>query len=248
MRSEAGSHFPATISTGGAAANRIVAWQSSTPDEENRPNDQDLLSQIAFESVLDNSDRADRLSDEMLLQNVSMGDREALAALFRRYARLVRAVAYRILRNEAEADDLLQEVFLFIFRKAELFDSTRGSARSWIVQLTYHRAIDRRRYLGSRHFYDALDLDGTAVARLATEVVCYERSLEGALGRATLQRIDCSLSADQRETLRLYFFEGFTIEEVARKMGQSSGNVRNHYYRALEKMRKLLFARKLSVE
>jgi RNA polymerase sigma-70 factor (ECF subfamily) len=82
-------------------------------------------------------------SDAALLERIAHSDREPLGVLFRRYARLVRSVAFRILRNESEADDLLQEVFLYIFRKAGQFDSTKGSARSWILQVTYHRAIDR---------------------------------------------------------------------------------------------------------
>ena len=86
-------------------------------------------------------------SDEFLFERLRDGDHGALALLFRRYARMVRGVAYRILRDAAEADDLLQEVFLFLFRKWALFDASRGSARSWIVQVTYHRAIDRRRHL-----------------------------------------------------------------------------------------------------
>ena len=66
----------------------------------------------------------------------------------------------RILRDDSEADDLLQEVFLFVHRNCSMFDSVQGLVRSWIVQMTYHRAIDRRRYLNSRHFYTRLDLDG----------------------------------------------------------------------------------------
>ena len=138
-----------------------------------------------------------------------------------------------------------QEVFIFIFRKIGLFDSTKGSARSWIVQITYHRAIDRRRQLISRHFYDGLDLKAPAAAALHTEIAFYERTLEGTLGKAMVQGIEESLSSDQRETLRLHFFEGYTIEEIAQKMVQTPGNIRNHYYRALEKMRKLIFSPKL---
>jgi len=158
---------------------------------------------------------------------------------------MVRTVAYRILRNEAEADDLLQEVFLFVFRKVDLFDSAKGSARSWIVQITYHRAIDRRRQLMSRHFYDGLDLEAPAAAALNIEIAFYERSLEGTLGQTLLRQIEESLSEYQRETLRLHFFEGYTIEEIAERMCQTPGNIRNHYYRALEKMRKMIFSAKL---
>jgi RNA polymerase sigma-70 factor (ECF subfamily) len=99
------------------------------------------------------------VSDEALMDRVSFRTGEALSTLFRRYARLVRALAYKILGDDSDADDTVQEVFLFIHRKSTLFDSAKSSARSWIVQVTYHRAIDRRRYLQSRHFYTQVDLE-----------------------------------------------------------------------------------------
>ena len=68
-------------------------------------------------------------------------------------------VAYRVLRDASEADDLLQDIFLLIHRLCKTFDSSKGSARFWILQMTYRRAISRRRYLTSRHFYTRLDLD-----------------------------------------------------------------------------------------
>ena len=69
------------------------------------------------------------VSDEALVAQVCEGSREALAALFRRFARVVRGTAYRILRDASEADDLLQDIFLFIHCKCVLFDPSKGSAR-----------------------------------------------------------------------------------------------------------------------
>ena len=185
-------------------------------------------------------------ADEVLMERVSGGDREALASLFRRYGRLVRGVALRILRDDSEADDLLQEVFLFIYRKCETFDSSRGSARSWIVQTTYHRAIDRRRHLQSRHFYTRVDLNGAMeVPDPRSNATPDNRSVSALVGRMTVQGLLDTLTQDQRETLTLYFFEGYTFEEIAVKLGQSWGNIRNHYYRGLDKLRKELFPDKL---
>lgn len=197
---------------------------------------------VAQTHALDSIDRATGFSDEALVEGLCVGDQEALGVLFRRYARIVRAVAYRILRNASEADDLLQEVFLFIFRKANLFDAARGSARSWIIQVTYHRAIDRRRYLVTRHFYTVQDLENVSanISGHRTEITFYEQSIEGSLGKEMLRKIEESLTEDQRKTIRLYFFEGYALEELAELFGQTLGNVRNHYYRGLEKMRKLV--------
>lgn len=186
-------------------------------------------------------------SDELLMQQVQQGAREALVPLFRRHAHVVRSVACRILRNEAEADDLVQEVFLFVFRKAALFDASQGTARSWIVQVTYHRAIDRRRYLIARRYYTPVDIDANEQEppdeRRA--IASWERSLEGVWGRKAAAELRYHLSADQLRTIEMHFFEGYTLEEIAERMGQSLVNVRHHYYRGLEKLRKPAFARKL---
>jgi RNA polymerase sigma-70 factor (ECF subfamily) len=159
--------------------------------------------------------------DEHLMCKVNRGDREALSCLFRRYAWVVRSVGKRILRDTGEADDLVQEVFLYIHRKSVLFDSSKGSARSWIIQVAYTQALLRRRLLKAQGFY----LSGI---------------VEGLFGRNGWKRIIEDLTADQGETLRLHFFEGHTFAEIAQKLGQSYANVRNHYYRGLEKLRKHL--------
>jgi RNA polymerase sigma-70 factor (ECF subfamily) len=187
------------------------------------------------------------ISDELLLKQISDGDEEALGLLFRRYARKVRNVAYRILRNEAEADDLVQEVFLFIYRKAALFDAMHWLARSWIIHLTYHRAFDRRRYLNSRRFYSSQELDDTAfrLADSREELPFHERSIEGILGKPLMARFNARLSAEQRETIQLYFFEGYALKEIAQLTGRPLANVRGHYYRGLEQMRKYVLPNKM---
>ena len=182
---------------------------------------------------------AKEATDEALLTQISHGDSEALAILFRRYARLVWSVARRILGNSEEADDLLQDVFLYLKRKASAFNSAKGPARSLIVHITYQRAISRRRYLTSRHFYSSEDLeDENARQVLAPAATLYDESLEAHFGREGLKKALNGLSAEQQETLQLYFFEGFSLEEIAARTGQSFGNVRHHYYRGLEKLRK----------
>jgi RNA polymerase sigma-70 factor (ECF subfamily) len=187
------------------------------------------------------------VSDEVLLQQVCQGTKEALAQLFRRHARTVRNVAYRILRNEEEADDLVQDVFIFIFRKAALFNPSRGRALSWIVQVTYHRAFDRRRRLITRHFYASIAIEEGAlqVPDRGAETPSYEWSFEGVWGRESAARLRELLSPSQLATIELYFFEGYTLEEIAERLGQTLGNVRHHYYRGLEKLRKPAFAEKL---
>jgi RNA polymerase sigma-70 factor, ECF subfamily len=187
------------------------------------------------------------ISDKLLLEQVREGAEEALGVLFRRHARAVRNVAYRILRNEAEADDLVQEVFLFIFRRAALFDASQGAARSWIFQVAYHRGFDRRRYLHARHFYASQDLEATA-RRLADprdELPFHELSIEGVLGKQLTARFNARLTPEQQETIRLFFFEGYALKEISQLTGRSLVNVRQHYYRGLARLRKYVLPAKL---
>jgi RNA polymerase sigma-70 factor (ECF subfamily) len=181
------------------------------------------------------------VSDETLLAQTAAGDRDALAILFQRYARLTRGVVSRILRDSAEAEDLVQDLFIFLQRRCSIFDSSKSSARSWIIQMTYHRAIERRRYLTARRFYareDAPDVPKDVVGIPTNE---NDYSAEAVFGRNGMEKVFRSLSEDQRETLRLHFFEGLTLTEVASNLGQPYGNVKHHYYRGLAKLRKQMF-------
>ena len=187
------------------------------------------------------------ISDETLMLQVCDGSREALAALFRRYARLVRGVSFRVLRDASEADDLVQDIFLLVHRDCKAFDSSKAPARFWILQMAYRRAISRRRYLTSRHFYTRLDLDDAAsdLADPRTNASQLDSLIDGSLTNGGLQKVFDALSESQRQTLRLVFIEGYTLDEIAAKLGQSRGNVKHHYFRGLDRLRRELFGRKL---
>ncbi len=185
-------------------------------------------------------------SDKSLLSQIAIGEREALAILFRRYVRLVHGIGKRILRDSAEAEDLAQDVFLHIARKSYLYDSSKGSARSWIVQVTYFQALNRKGYLTERHYYSAVDCEGGDTEELATPIIAeYDHSGEALFGRRRWQRIREMLSEDQWEAIRLHFFEGCTFAEIGERRNQPTGNVRNHFYRGLARLRKYIFRSEL---
>jgi RNA polymerase sigma-70 factor (ECF subfamily) len=215
---------------------RLLAIDSTTEENQTR----------AASSSIERPTANAEIADEVLMARVVDGDKEALAGLFRRYARLVRAVGYKILRDDSEADDLLQDVFLFIHQKSAVFDSSRSSARSWIVQMAYQRAIDRRRYLVSRHFYTQVDLEdvGYELNGPGARAERYETSIEEVLGRIGLRRVFGVLSETQRQTLQLHLLDGYTFEEIAVRLEQTRGNVKHHYFRGLEKLRKQVFSGK----
>jgi RNA polymerase sigma-70 factor (ECF subfamily) len=186
-------------------------------------------------------------SDEILLAGICDGDKEALASLFRRYARMVRGVAYRVLQDPSEADDLVQDIFLLVHRDCKKFDSSRGSAQFWILQMAYRRAISRRRHLTVRHFYNRVNLEDAASQipdprEMGTDL---EDSFDGIFGSGALKKTFDALSENQCQTLSLFFMEGYTLDEIAQRLGESRGNVKNHYFRGLDKLRKLLFVTKL---
>jgi RNA polymerase sigma-70 factor (ECF subfamily) len=243
MSSEATVFFPAALVS-------ITKAQASARPETNVP--APLLNKSephtkarehSAETVLEIAD----VSDSRLLEQAQLGIKEALGALFCRHARAIRNVAFRILRDEAEADDLVQEVFLFIFRGTARFDAQQGSGRSWIIQMAYHRAFERRRYLNSRHFYTNQELEdkGLHLIDPRGHIEFHERSMEGILGKELTARFNAKLSPEQRETIHLYFFEGYTLREIAELTGQTLAKVRHHYYRGLERLRKYVLPKTL---
>jgi RNA polymerase sigma-70 factor (ECF subfamily) len=178
-------------------------------------------------------------ADEDLLARVQYGSKEALTLLFRRYRHLVLGVARRILRDASEAEDLCQDVFLLLFQKANLFDASKGTASSWIIQIAYHRAINRRQYLTHRQHYNTQELDEEQVGGGQQPPLIDEIT-----ARDLLHRLREQLSEEQTESLELHFFEGYSLREIAEKTGQTLGNVRHHYYRGLERLRLNLFPQK----
>jgi RNA polymerase sigma-70 factor, ECF subfamily len=185
------------------------------------------------------------LSDEALLAKVCLESREALATLFHRYARHVRGIALRVLKDASEADDLVQDVFLLIHRLCRAFDQSKGSAQFWILQVAYRRAISRRRYLNSRHFYTRVELDDQAIHAVEPRSGSPDPANGRMLAGLDLQKVFATLSEDQQQTLRLHFIEGYTLDEIAKMLGQTKGNVRHHSFRGLERLRKQIFGGKL---
>jgi len=183
------------------------------------------------------------VADEEALNRLKSQDKEALALLYERHAQLVLKIAFRVLRDAGEAEELMHTVFLHLYQKAELFDAAKGGGKAWIVQTAYHRALDRREYLEHRQFYS-----GTDSAQLADTVSGgsnVEREVGARLDREQLLKAIEELPENQRQTLTLYFFEGMELREISERFGESFINVRHHYYRGLEKLRRNISVRRL---
>lgn len=178
------------------------------------------------------------VTDEQLLEHICKRDEASALTLYRRYSRLAFSVGYRVLQNEGEAEDLAQDMFLRLCAEAGTFDGAKGSARTWIIQMIYRRAFDRRAYLRRRNFYS-----GTDAREYTNTVVEGRNSEDDMIDRLTVQQLKTAfsdLSDRQRETLEAFFFEGLIFAEIAERSGQDVKNVRHHYYRGLERLRQLV--------
>lgn len=172
------------------------------------------------------------LSDEVLMEYVASGCHEALTVLFDRYHRLVYSVAIRIVRDPGEAEEVVQTVFLDIFRAAANFDRSRGMLKVWILQYAYHRALHRKRHLVANHFYRWEELEAAievGMSRpLSSDVHDIVRLAEQMLAQ---------LKPHQRQVVEMTYYEGLTAEETAARLGESVHAVRHHLHRGLASLR-----------
>jgi RNA polymerase sigma-70 factor (ECF subfamily) len=173
--------------------------------------------------------------DVKLLRAIARGDEEAIAALYDRYRLILFGLILRILHSQPEAEDVLQEVFLQVWRRASDFDEKRGRPFTWLVTLARSRAIDRLRSLGSR--------DRTAIeaARAATDNIVDAaddavKSEQGEIVRSALKE----LPEEQRRALFLAYFEGLTQSEIARRLNSPLGTVKTRMRSGMIRLRELL--------
>jgi RNA polymerase sigma-70 factor (ECF subfamily) len=172
------------------------------------------------------------------MEHLKQGHPDALSVLFDRHYRLVFSVALRILHDHGEAEDLMQEVFLEIYRRIENFDASKGTAKTWILQYAYHRSLNRQKYLNLRNFYDQQEPDFTE-----WELSQSPNGWNGMSHQDWAQVLEKGLETlndKERKTLHLAYFQGMLLSEIAQQLDEPLGNVRNHYYRGLKKLRDFL--------
>src|SRR5467141_2377406 len=182
-------------------------------------------------------------SDEEVMARLQSNDASSLAILFNRYSRLALGIARGVVRDSGEAEDVVQEAFFYLYKKSALFDRSKGSVKSWIVQIALHRALDRKSQLARRGFYAGTDigsLDDTLLGE--TDL---DREIEAKLNRAQLEKAFEWLPETQRLTLELFYFEGLDLREISQKLNEPLGNTRHHFYRGLERLRKSAFVQRL---
>jgi RNA polymerase sigma-70 factor, ECF subfamily len=167
--------------------------------------------------------------DAILVSAIRSGDQQAMAQLYERYSSIVYSVALRVLGDTGAAEDILQEVFMQVWRSPEVFDATRGSLPGWLAVITRNRAIDSLRK--RRPETDIADVIVSIEPDLVggTELVRAIEKIRGALGE---------MPTPQRSALEMAFFQGLTHTEIAEKTGEPLGTIKTRIRAGLLTLRK----------
>ena len=173
-----------------------------------------------------------------LLGEIARGDRDAFARFYDLHATLVHTFALRILRERGEAEEVVQDVFVQVWRQAETYRADRGTPEAWLITLTRSRGIDKLR---SRRRRDEMARPVDNPDRLPTSAVA-ESAAGQAEARATLGGALAELPAAQRSVLELAYFDGLTQSEIAARLGEPLGTVKTRMRSGLERLRGALTA------
>jgi RNA polymerase sigma-70 factor, ECF subfamily len=178
------------------------------------------------------------LEDAKLVAELVAGNHDALTVLFERHSALVFRIARRMLRNDGEAEETVQQVFLDVYRAIGQFDSGKGSFKTWLLQFAYHRAINRREHLLGQRFYEWQELDDILPELHMGAGGPLPQSPQE-LGHL-LEQLLSAIKPQQRKVIELTFFHGLTAEEIAKLTGETPSVVRHNLYRGLNKLRSAL--------
>jgi len=177
-------------------------------------------------------------ADEELVADLLKNEHDALAILFERHNELVFRIARKILRNDAEAEDAVQQVFLDMFRAAKQFDSEKGSFKSWLLMFTYHRTFNSRRQLRAHGFYDSDSFE--ELPKELMQGAGHSLSFAPTEALILVEQVLSLIQPRQRRVIELTFYEGLTAEQASEVTGESVRVVRHNLYRGLERLRAVL--------
>lgn len=180
--------------------------------------------------------KLDRLCDAKVVREISRGSSEALSELYHRHAQLLMALALRIVRNCQDAEEVLQEVFFYVWRKAADYDASRSSVFSWLVVITRSRSLDRLRLRQRAGDWEEIQNDEPAPP---DPTAGFGHVLNGQRADR-LRRALRRLPKAQRQVLELAFYRGWTQREVAEKVGVPIGTVKTRTFLAMKKLRREL--------
>ena len=172
--------------------------------------------------------RGDPADEMRLIARLRAGEQQAMSEIYDRYAKVVYAVALRVLQDAAAAEDVLQDIFLQLWRNPGAFDASRGSLTAWLSVIARHRSIDRlRKRRPETDIEDCVITSGPDL-RDETERTLVVEKVRGALAE---------MNPDQRTALELAFFQGLTHSEIAEKTGEPLGTIKTRIRSGLQQLR-----------
>ena len=181
----------------------------------------------------------EELEDRELIHRIAQLDKGALEALYGRYITPVYSLAMFMLRQEALAEEVTQEIFLNIWLKASSFKPDRGEPRSWIMSVAHHKVVDlirsRRRTLTMTNPADYETLDLLPAIQTSTE-----QQVEQNLERERILKAMSELPEAQREVILLAYYEGYSQSEMANKLNQPLGTIKTRVRLGMQKLRIIL--------
>jgi RNA polymerase sigma-70 factor, ECF subfamily len=172
--------------------------------------------------------RTDAADDMRLIARIRAGEQDAMSELYDRYSSVVYGVALRVLQDAAAAEDVLQDIFLQLWRKPDAFDSSRGSLAAWLAVIARHRAIDRLRKRKPETDIEEVVIAGDTDLRDEAERTLVIEKVRAMLGE---------MNADQRKALEMAYFQGLTHVEIAEKTGQPLGTIKTRIRSGLQALR-----------
>jgi RNA polymerase sigma-70 factor (ECF subfamily) len=179
------------------------------------------------------------IDDPALMGLIEQKKEDALAALYDRYGRLVFSIAYNVVGDFLAAEDITQDIFLRVWEKAHTFQSGRGTVLSWLARMTRNRSIDVLRREAAR-----LEVKSVSWAVITIDPPAIEPNPEElahlAMEKQRVRAAISALSDNQRETLSLAYFRGYSHSEIARELNQPIGTVKSRLRSAMQTLRQIL--------
>ena len=173
--------------------------------------------------------------DVELLRRIADGDRSAFSEFYEQYSGLLFSIAVKILNDSKEAEDVLQEVFMLIWNKADAYNQLLGKPVSWAVTLTRNKAIDRVR--ASQRRSRLLEQATAEAIVLPDDAASANEKLHGKENAELIRSVVAALPSDQRRAIEMAFFGGLTQEEIAKKLEEPLGTIKARIRRGMLKLR-----------
>jgi RNA polymerase sigma-70 factor, ECF subfamily len=177
-------------------------------------------------------------TDDQLLAALAQRDLNALEELYDRYSKVAYSLAYRIVGDRGNAEDVVQDAFLSVWRQAGTYKRDRGAARTWLMSIVHHRSIDRLRSGASSSNtmpYDELPESSEETTKPSIWQLAWN-NVRGDMIRRALER----LPVEQKKSIELAYFSGYTQAEIAELMGVPLGTVKGRMRIGLQKLRTML--------